>query len=266
MAGYATPAWANGTSPAINAANLLALGQAAELAEHPYGVCSTAAATAAKSVTIDYSGTLSLFAGLTIRVKFSNSNSAANPTLNVNSTGAKSIMSYGTTHTTTWVAGQILEFTYDGTYWLVTGIDGFPKTQQLTPATAAVIGNFSGSTPITPDQALNNIAVSCGKIAAGSYVGTGTFGSDNPNKLNLGFAPKFAVVYTSYGLNAMDGEYWDQCFIWAQGIPQTRQYAPGELGGSNVAATSTALSWWSSSAGLQLNTNGTTYYYVVMGQ
>ena len=119
MAGYLTPAWVNDAAPAIDAASLIALGEAAELGEHPYGVCSTAAATAAKTVTIDFSGTLALFTGLTVRVKFTNANTAANPTLNVNGTGAVPIMAFGSTNAPldAWDAGQVVELTYDGTNW-----------------------------------------------------------------------------------------------------------------------------------------------------
>ena len=82
-----------------------------------YGTCDTAAATAAKVVTL--SG-FTLVTGATIHVKFTNSNTVANPTLNVNSTGAKSIMRYGTTAVSTstdtsWLAGAVVSFTYDGT-------------------------------------------------------------------------------------------------------------------------------------------------------
>lgn len=118
MAGYSTPAWTNGTTPAINASNLLAMGRGIELAEHPYGVCSTAAGTVAKTVTIDYSTTLSLFTGLTVRVKFSSANTASNPTLNVNSTGAKAMMEFGSLRLKEWEAGAVITFTYDGTNWV----------------------------------------------------------------------------------------------------------------------------------------------------
>ena len=109
-----------------------------------YGVCSTAAATAAKEVTIDYSGTLTLFAGLTVHVKFSNANAAENPTLNVNGTGAVSIAQYGTTtipKNTTWPGGSVVTFVYDGTSWIMQSLPqmagliqdglGIPNTADL---------------------------------------------------------------------------------------------------------------------------------------
>ena len=60
-----------------------------------YGTCSTAAETAAKTVTID--GISELTAGLTVAIKFTYANSAASPTLKINSLDAKSIYQYGTT-------------------------------------------------------------------------------------------------------------------------------------------------------------------------
>ena len=59
-----------------------------------YGVCSTAADTAAKTVTID---NFSLVTGAMVIVKFTNANTnkTTAPTLNVNNTGAKPICRYG---------------------------------------------------------------------------------------------------------------------------------------------------------------------------
>ena len=89
-----------------------------------YGTCATAANTAAKVVTC--ANFDKLITGVTIYVKFTYSNSVANPTLNVNSTGAKVIYRYGTTApstsaATSWQAGSVVAFTYDGTYWQMVG-------------------------------------------------------------------------------------------------------------------------------------------------
>lgn len=84
-----------------------------------YGTCSTASGTAAK--TVSYSG-FTLETGATINVVFSNANTAAAPTLNVNSTGAKSIaLEDGTTASSTYPAyfpaSSIITFVYDGSKW-----------------------------------------------------------------------------------------------------------------------------------------------------
>jgi hypothetical protein len=84
-----------------------------------YGTCSTAAATAAKTVAI--SGFV-LEVGATATVKFSYTNTAENPTLNVNSTGAKPIYYNGAAIVTSYlVANRVYTFVYDGTNYLVVG-------------------------------------------------------------------------------------------------------------------------------------------------
>lgn len=84
-----------------------------------YGTCSTSGSTAAK--TVSYSG-FTLETGATINVLFSNANTATAPTLNVNSTGAKSIaLEDGTTASSTYPAyfpaSSIITFVYDGSKW-----------------------------------------------------------------------------------------------------------------------------------------------------
>ena len=87
-----------------------------------YCTCDTAAGTAAKTATI-VSGTLtSLNAGDQAIVKFVNTNTASNPTLNIAGTGAKAIKRYGTTavgttNATSWTAGTTFICVYDGTNW-----------------------------------------------------------------------------------------------------------------------------------------------------
>ena len=87
-----------------------------------YGVCGTEAGTAAKVVTVGSDFTLAT--GAQVVVKFTNANSASNPTLNVNGKGAKPICQYGSTAvgtgatTTGWRAGSVQTFTYDGTSWV----------------------------------------------------------------------------------------------------------------------------------------------------
>lgn len=92
------------------------------IASSLYGTCATGSNTAAKVVTCaDFDA---LITGVLILVKFDNGNTAANPTLNVNSTGAKVIYldsnnAPGTTELTSWRANEVVPFVYDGTYWMM---------------------------------------------------------------------------------------------------------------------------------------------------
>ena len=89
-----------------------------------FGTCSTAAATAAKTVSIT-AGTFSLEAGAIVAVSFSNANTAGTPTLNVNSKGAKNIFVNGAQITSSAAAYGLLKgtvlFIYDGTQWHLIG-------------------------------------------------------------------------------------------------------------------------------------------------
>lgn len=88
-----------------------------------YGTCSTGASTAAKAVSV--TGTPALEAGLRVIVKFTTTNTAASPTLNVNSLGAKVIYYRGSAITGSsnniLQANRVYEFVYDGTNWQLVG-------------------------------------------------------------------------------------------------------------------------------------------------
>lgn len=91
-----------------------------------FGTCSTAAATAAKVVTCPEFTAADLTAGAVVFVDFTNSNTVASPTLDVNGTGAKGIRRYGSTAPSTaaassWNAGATVCMVYDGTYWNIEG-------------------------------------------------------------------------------------------------------------------------------------------------
>ena len=95
-----------------------------------YGTCSTAAGTAAKTVAITG---FTLTTGAVAYVKFSNTNTAATPTLNINSTGAKNIYDqHGVQITASYghylIAGKIYTFMYDGTNYVIINV---PKTLEL---------------------------------------------------------------------------------------------------------------------------------------
>lgn len=88
-----------------------------------YGICTTAAATAAKVVTVSADQDFKLTVGALVMVKFTISNSASSVTLNVNNTGAKSIyynndVYTGTSTTVCGYANTNFVYMYDGTNWV----------------------------------------------------------------------------------------------------------------------------------------------------
>ena len=89
--------------------------------------CTTGASTAAKVATLEESSGFSLETGVRVAVRFQYGNTATTPTLNVNSSGAKTI-AYPTSATVvatgsgstfnSWGAYETVLFTYNGTYWV----------------------------------------------------------------------------------------------------------------------------------------------------
>jgi len=124
-----------------------------------YGTCSTTASTAQKDVTC--SG-FELTAGNIIGVLFTTANTAATPTLNVNSTTTKSIYIGNSAPNSTdnvlkWSANTMVYFVYDGTYYrYITSVSagavvpsrgantwyGTSSTGATTQAKTSTIDNF----------------------------------------------------------------------------------------------------------------------------
>lgn len=85
------------------------------------GTCSTAAATAAKTVTT-LNTDFVLKVGVEVYIKFTSGSTAANPTLNVNSTGALPIV-YSNNQSPVYLIGGInYRFQYTGTSWLLVNV------------------------------------------------------------------------------------------------------------------------------------------------
>ena len=140
-----------------------------------YGTCQTAAATAAKTVSL--SG-FSLFTGATVAVMFSNGNTAANPTLNVNDTGAKAIY-YRNAALTASTAGIITKngvylFVYSGSCWQLTEDASF--NNNCTTLWSGIICNESEASVsfYVPKRYWHNdnltLMIDCVKYQSAEYV------------------------------------------------------------------------------------------------
>lgn len=132
--------WYAPTSGGTAGYNLISNGSGAPVWQGPlYATCSTASGTQAKTVSIT---NFKLITGVRVFIKFNNTCANSAPTLNISGTGAKSMVTFlpnsfynvssssGTRiqkAVNTWCAGDILEFVYDGTYWVCVGTSGYPQ-------------------------------------------------------------------------------------------------------------------------------------------
>ena len=122
-----------------------------------YGTCSTAAATAAKVVSCTG---FKLATGSKISVKFTVTNTAASPTLNVNSTGAKAIRYRGSAISAgNLAANRVYTFVYDGTAYELIGDIDTNTTYSTGTATTAGLTKLYTSTGTAADGTMTQNAI-----------------------------------------------------------------------------------------------------------
>ena len=110
------------------------------------------------------------------------------------------------------------------------------------------------------------------KIQTGSYIGTGTYGSNNPNTLTFDFEPKLLIV-----AGTVNGHSTNQVYgvtvIYIEGQNEYGflvQTNAGYVNG-NVYRDGNTISWYNTdsssqySPGLQFNISGETYSYIAFG-
>ena len=154
---YAGSASAGG---AATSANELATGRAIDgvtfdgsAAITHYGTCSTAAATVEKTVEC---ASFTLVTGSRIVVKFTVTNTAASPTLNVNSTGAKAIQYHGAAISAGYLAAdRTYEFVYDGTDYQLVG-DINTNTTYSAGTTALLNAGTDTKNRVWPAKQISN--------------------------------------------------------------------------------------------------------------
>ena len=176
-----------------------------------FGSCSTAAGTAAKVVSC--TGFV-LASGSRITVKFTTTNTATNPTLNVNSTGAKAIMYRGAAISAGYLAaGRVYTFVYDGTnYELVGDINTDTNTTYNTgTATTAGLTKLYTATGSGTDGTMTQKAITdalSGK-AASSHTHTSSSISDFDEAVTALLPAKlpnpYAVTFTGAATGTYDG-------------------------------------------------------------
>lgn len=128
-----------------------------------YGTCTNNADVSAKTVTISSGQNFTLQVGAVVSVKFSNTNTASDVTLNVNNTGAKPIYYNNAVYTSTsatvcGTANRIITYVYDGTswVWLSHGADN-NTTYSVMGANVLYLGEETTGRLIRADRANTDI-------------------------------------------------------------------------------------------------------------
>ena len=252
-----------------------------------FGTCSTAAATAAKVVSC--SG-FTLVTGAIITVKFTVTNTAASPTLNVNSTGAKSIRYRGSAISAGYLAAnRTYTFVYDGTnYELIGDIDtnttygtGNATTAGLTKLytttgtattgtmtqkaiTDALSGKASSSHThnYAGSSSAGGAANSAVKLATARTInGTSFDGSKNITTANWGTTRTLTIGNSAKSVNGSGNVSWSLSEIGAAASSHTHNYA-GSSSAGGAATSANKLNGVSlTNQDLDDYTSGVNFYY-----
>lgn len=165
-----------------------------------YGTCETSASTQAKVVTC--SG-FKLETGAKISVKFSNAQTYnGTATLNVNSTGAKNICRVGTTTTTRyyWSAGEVVDFIYDGTNFIMEG-------KGLATTTYYGVTKLSSSTSSTSTSlAATPSAVKSAYDLANTANTQATTNATDIGTINTALGGKQATLVSGTNIKTINGQ------------------------------------------------------------
>lgn len=114
------------------------------------------------------------------------------------------------------------------------------------------------------ENALGNPA----KMETGSYTGTGTSGSSNPNSLTFGFIPEIVFIISAPG----EGSYYRADSIIVATIGLSTSYQDNGYIENGVISTGrfakmsgTTLSWYGNSSQSQCNYKNNLYNYIAFG-
>lgn len=150
--------------------------------QQSYFYCQTAAATQAKVVTFNGGGNFMLQEGAKIAVRFQYAqNYSGTPTLNVANSGAKNIYVDGSTAAGygEWAAGEVLDFVYNGTYWVIVGRNRATTTYygvtKLTTSTTST-DETTAATPYSVKQAYDHADTLIAGLTAGDVAITDSDG------------------------------------------------------------------------------------------
>ena len=112
------------------------------------------------------------------------------------------------------------------------------------------------------NELLARLLSSAAKTQTGSYVGTGTYGQNNPNSLTFDFEPKFLAVQCHAGKsssNSSNPEFFYVCGGLA--------YGSNDAHYGHISTEGKTVSWYyDSNAFWQLNEANTQYNYVAVGK
>lgn len=163
----------------------------------PYLSCETLANEEIKIASLDG---YTLTTGAQIKVKFLNANSVSTPKLKVGNTEAKNIVAYGNTAPAlSWKAGSVVEFTYDGTNYVMTNFGALPEgTATGVPGELSNISYEQDQDNKKKFNITTTVSAPAPSTTPG-YIHSGTAGDDAPRNISITITDAQAQVAVGTG-------------------------------------------------------------------
>ena len=177
-----------------------------------FGTCSTAAATAAKTVALTG---FTLVTGAVVFVRFTVTNTAANPTLNVNGTGAKAIQYRNAAVSAGYLAAnRTYAFVYDGSsYELVGDVDTKLGISDAVNSTSSTTAASSKAAKTAYDKAVS--------AATSASTAQSTANSANTKATNAQTTANSALSTARTAQNtANSAGAKAECAAWSEGVKE----------------------------------------------
>lgn len=150
-----------------------------------YGTCITAGGTAEKQVVC--SG-FTLRAGAVVNVKFTYRNTASNPKLNVNGTGAKAIYLNGSPLSSDyfWNAQDVITFVYSGSYWYVVDAGTLAKIKATADSiTISVSQTYATKSELAVGLGSISLSVSNARLGSTASIVLSVNGASTTKNIDL---------------------------------------------------------------------------------
>ena len=163
-----------------------------------------------------------------------------------------------------WAAGdkvQRVDFNADNAKIdaAIKAVDAKADTRAAQTALDALAATVSGHTAALAGKG------NC-QIAAGTYTGTGKYGSASPTSLTFPFQPKLVAIQNRAGATpeTEDPSYFDyMMMILVRPVAQYRLC--NGRSPTTITWSGNSVSWYADSYGQQLNASGRIYHYVALG-
>ena len=259
----ADSAWAtSGEIPVVSASALVISGQDGDLGtlvnDVPYSVSSDTG----NQISLELRVNGALWTALEVSSGYAQSI----PVIDL-PTGAGTIDILATVQASTGAVSAARAWTYTKTP--VTTSAGPCDVVEWQDATGAVKFpvTLAEAVRIPGGKTLDQVTQFPAQICTGSYVGTGTYGKDNPNTITLPFNAE--IIWIGYAFNSTNAQTSTQrgAFSFMRGSSHGLSYIANQssMSAIKISFEENTCSWFANTAIDQLNLADTTYRYVALG-